>query len=95
MCKITREVLVATFNYASAGELYYPRTPGIRNHPRMTYRRFANAGEAIRFAMEDITPPALQGCCLEVEGERYTHNQMRELYESEEFVQIQKGKTKK
>jgi hypothetical protein len=74
-----------SFNYASPGELYYPKARSFKSHPGMSYRRFATAAEALRFAIEGIPAPFLQGCVMQVDGERYHPGQMRELYDSKDY----------
>jgi hypothetical protein len=49
------------------------------------YRRFDSAGEALRFAIEELPQQLLLGACLEVEEERFDRNEMRRLYDSAEF----------
>jgi hypothetical protein len=73
------------FNFASPGELYYPKPSALRHHHGVNFRRFSTAAEAIRFAIENIPAPILQGCYMEVDGLRYDANQLRELYESVEY----------
>jgi hypothetical protein len=73
------------FNYASPGELYYPKPSALRHPHGVNFRRFRTAAEAIRFAIENIPAPFLQGCFMEVDGQRYAANQLRELYESAEY----------
>jgi hypothetical protein len=74
-----------SFNYATPGELYYPKPSGLRHHHGVNFRRFSTAAEAIRFAIENIPAPFLPGCYLEVDGVRYDATQLRELYDSAEY----------
>jgi hypothetical protein len=72
-----------SFKYGNPSELYYHtrrKRPG-----SLTYRRFATAAEAIRFAMENVPPADLAHCYLDIEGERYEADQLRELYASAEY----------
>ena len=57
------------FDYTASAELF-PTRSRKGNRP-MGYRRFANAAEAIRFAIEDLEPELLVGAHLEVEEERF------------------------
>jgi hypothetical protein len=74
-----------TFDYERPGELYYPKASGFNRTQPITYRRFSTAADALRFAIESFPALVLQGCYLEVEGERYDADQMRELYDSAEY----------
>jgi hypothetical protein len=47
----------------------------------MGYRRFAKAAEAIRFAIEELSPELLIGAHLEVEEQRFDSDGIRRLYE--------------
>jgi hypothetical protein len=75
---------MAFFDYGAAAELF----PG-RYKPRMigavTYKRFAAAGEAIRYAVEVLPASSFLGAFLEVNEERFNSNEIRRLYESVEY----------
>ena len=73
-----------TFDYSSEAELFPPRN---RKHPhqRFGYRRFALAADAVRFAIEELPPELLIGAVIEVDGERYGGEQIRRLYDSDDF----------
>jgi hypothetical protein len=75
---------MAFFDYGAAAELF----PG-RHKTRMigavTYKRFAAAGEAIRYAVEVLPASSLLGAFLEVNEERFGSNEIRRLYESVEY----------
>ena len=81
-CRLEREM--ACFDYGAAAELF----PG-RHKTRMigavTYKRFAAAGEAIRYAVEEIPASSFRGAFLEVNEERFDSNEIRRLYESVEY----------
>ena len=49
------------------------------------YKRFAQAAQAIRFAVEDLPPEFLVGAFLEVDEQRYGSNDIRRLYDSAEY----------
>ena len=72
------------FDYGAAAELF----PG-RHKTRMigavTYKRFAAAAEAIRYAVEEIPANSFRGAFLEVNEERFNSNEIRRLYESVEY----------
>lgn len=76
------------FNYDVPGEFYSRKTRGKTQGLRpkgLSYHRFANVAEAIRFAMEDLPSAALGGCMLEADGERFGAKELRELYASPRF----------
>jgi hypothetical protein len=81
-CRLEREM--ACFDYGAAAELF----PG-RHKTRMigavTYKRFAAAGEAIRYAVEVLPASSFLGAFLEVNEERFNSNEIRRLYESVEY----------
>ena len=67
------------FDYQSPAELFPSRSKKGRGH--VTYKRFDTAAEAIRFAVEEIPPPALLGAYLEVEEARFGLHEIHYLYE--------------
>jgi hypothetical protein len=72
------------FDYNAAAELF----PTRRRLPRRQsfgYKRFPQAAEAIRFAIENLPPECLVGAYLEVEEQRYGNDDIRRLYESAEY----------
>ncbi len=72
------------FDYKAAAELFPTRKRLPRRQP-LGYRRFAKAADAIRFAMEDLSPDLLAGAYLEVEERRYDSDGIRRLYESTKY----------
>ena len=81
---------MATFDNNADAELFPPRhrKPA---HRRFGYRRFARAAEAVRFAIEELPPELLLGAVLEVEGERYIGEDIRRLYDSNDFPSLPKA----
>ncbi|HEY8125883.1 MAG TPA: hypothetical protein VIF88_10735 [Methylocystis sp.] len=55
------------------------------NSKSLNFRRFAHASEAIRFAVEELTPKALASCSLEVDEQHFFGREIRPLYDSEDF----------
>jgi Arc/MetJ-type ribon-helix-helix transcriptional regulator len=49
------------------------------------YRRFANAAEAIRFAIEEAPDVRTLGAWLQVGDERFDSDEIQRLYENEEY----------
>jgi hypothetical protein len=71
---------MSTFDYAASAELFTAQ-----GHPGFRYQRFAQAAEAIRYAIEKLSPKVLAGSSLEVKDERYNAKQIRALYESARY----------
>ena len=74
---------MASFDYSASADLY----PG-RGKPRkspLAYRRFDNAAEAVRFAMEELSPAQLHSTMLEVDEKRFRAPDIDALYRSESF----------
>jgi hypothetical protein len=72
------------FDYGMDAELFSPKGSNGRRQT-LSYRRFARAAEAIRFAIEDLPPQALVGTCLEVNESRYESAEIRRLYASSRY----------
>lgn len=68
------------FDYNAPAELFPTRKR--KGSRPMGYRRFAKAADAIRFAIEELSPELLIGAHLEVEERRFDSDGIRRLYES-------------
>jgi hypothetical protein len=78
--KTSYQSSMSTFDYEASAELFAAQgRSGVR------YRRFAQAAEAIRYAIEKLPPKVLAGTSLEVSDERYNAEQIRALYDSERY----------
>ena len=75
---------MAAFNYSTSAELFPAKGRKSRRQP-LGYRRFSEASEAIRFAMEELPPELLLGAYLEVDEVRFDGDGIRRLYESENY----------
>jgi hypothetical protein len=73
-----------TFDYAASAELFVPKR---RRGPRqpLSYRRFATAAEAIRFAVEGFPALHTLGAWMKVGDERFSGDDIRRLYESTSY----------
>lgn len=76
--------IMSAFNYNRSAELF---PAPIRNKKRagFTYRRFDNAAEAIRFAVEQLPTDSLNGAYLEVNEKRFDQAGIRALYNAPDF----------
>jgi hypothetical protein len=71
---------MSTFDYKASAELF-----AAKGRSGLRYRRFAQAAEAIRYAVEELPPKVFLGTSLEVNDERYNATQIRALYESQRY----------
>jgi hypothetical protein len=77
---------MSSFDYtASAGLFAAKGRSGLR------YRRFPQAAEAIRYAIEKLPPKVFYGTSLEVNDQRYNAAQIRALYESARYPLTRKN----
>jgi hypothetical protein len=75
---------LAKFDYSGEAELFPARRRKSR-HQALGYRRFSEAKEAIRFAIEDMPPELLIGAYLQVDERRYDADGIRQLYDSVDY----------
>ena len=72
------------FDYAASAELFIPkRKAGTRRS--LSYRRFATAAEAIRFAVEELPAVRTLGPWMQVGEERFSSDDIERLYESTSY----------
>jgi hypothetical protein len=74
---------MSSFDYAAEAELFPAR--GWKSARRVTYKRFAKAADAVRYAIEELPPQHLLGTYLEVEEERFDSGGIRRLYDSVDY----------
>jgi hypothetical protein len=75
---------IAEFDYHATAELL-PTRRRLSGRQPFGYKRFVEAVEAIRFAIEDVPGESLSGAFLEVYEQRYGSDDIRRLYESAEY----------
>jgi hypothetical protein len=85
---------MAAFDFGALAELYPCKGRGGARSP-VTYHRFETAAEAIRFAIEELSPMLLNGAILEVDEERYHKDEIRAFYDSKEFPLIRRANGRK
>jgi hypothetical protein len=72
------------FDYDATAELFIPKgKPGAHRSP--SYRRFATAAEAIRFAVEEFPAIRTLGAWMKVGEERFNGDDIWSLYESTSY----------
>jgi hypothetical protein len=77
------ELTMSKFDYTAPAELFPSRNRKIAT--KVKYRRFDQAADAIRFAVEELPEPLLLGAFIEINEERLGHKDIRALYESEDY----------
>jgi hypothetical protein len=81
---------MAFFDYGASAELF-PCRRKTRKIGAVTYKRFAAAAEAIRYAVEVLPASSFLGAFLEVNEERFNSNEIRRLYENVEYPLPRRG----
>lgn len=71
------------FDYTAPAELFPSRNK--KSTAQARYKRFDTAAEAVRYAVEDVSPPALFGAYLEVDEARFGVEEIHYLYENAAF----------
>ncbi|MEK4034560.1 hypothetical protein WOC76_11030 [Methylocystis sp. IM3] len=77
--------------YFEQASLYYAKSPH-RRRKALVFRRFEQAAEAIRFAVEELAPEILKGSTLEINDTHYFGDQIRPLYDDGAFPLRRRGK---
>ena len=85
-----RATTLTAFDYNCGAELFPARNRKFSRQP-LGYRRFEQAADALRFAIEELPPELLLGAYLEVDEERYDCGGIRRLYESADYPLIRRA----
>jgi len=75
---------MGAINYHTPAELFISKSKGASRRP-MTYRRFSTGAEAIKFAIEELSPVLLAGTVLQVGETRFDQSGIRRLYDSSDY----------
>ncbi len=75
--------VVSAFDYKAPAELYASSSKTGKRP--MRYTRFKSAAEAIKYAVEELSPELLIGSTLEVNEERFDGYGIRALYDSASY----------
>jgi hypothetical protein len=81
---------MAEFDYGIEAELFPGRNRKSRRQP-LGYRRFAQAADAIRFAIEELPSVVFLGTYLEVDEKRYDSDGIRRLYDNKEYPLVRRA----
>jgi hypothetical protein len=84
MHKLDYAAKAELFDYNTTAELF-SAGPRKSRRPPLGYKRFARAADAIRFAIEELSPQLLVGTYLEVDELRYEGAEIRRLYDSVDY----------
>ncbi len=71
-------------DYFQQASLFYAKSAH-RRQKALVFRRFDQAAEAIRFAVEELGPEILKGSTLEIDDAHYFGDQIRPLYDDGAF----------
>ena len=71
-------------DYLLEAALYYAKSANSKQKA-LVFRRFDSAADAIRFAVEELSPKQLDSCTLEINESQYFGRAIRPLYDEHFF----------
>jgi hypothetical protein len=74
-----------SFHYDAPAELFMPKRKKRGTRRPISYRRFATATEAIRFAIEEFPAIRTLGAWLQVGDNRFNGDEIQHLYDSGDY----------
>lgn len=83
---------MTAFDYSLPAEIYASRGGGARSRP-ITFYRFDNAADAIAFVIEQLPGEMQLGTVMEIGEDRFTGDEIRRLYGSDNFPRARVAKT--
>lgn len=83
MAEKVQSIRGEALDFAAPAELFPTRYR--RNRRPVGYKRFDTAALAIRYAVEELPAPLLNGTYLQVQDQRFDGEGIRALYESEDY----------
>jgi hypothetical protein len=87
-----RSAKTQPLDYDAPAELFSVRGSKVRRQA-VGYRRFTRAADAIRFAIEQLSPAQLSGAYLEVDEMRFDSVEIRGLYDRGELASASQRRT--
>ena len=75
---------MSAIDFTASAELFPAKSWKARSRG-IKYRRFDDAAEAVRYAIEELPPECLLGTYLEVDEERFDSQGIRRLYDRADF----------
>jgi hypothetical protein len=71
-------------DFSAPAEIFASKSRGFSRRS-MTYHRFPSMAEAIRYAVEVLSPETLYGTIMEVDGVRFGAAEIRRCYASADY----------
>lgn len=72
------------FDFKAPAEVFTAKRMGMRAQP-VTYRRFADGAQAVRYAVEELADKMFASTIIESGDQRYDSKAIRGLYDSSSY----------